>query len=487
MYIRPDLRRANLRGLSLARVKLYGADLRKADLYRANLREANLSGATLSGADISNANLEGTRLPHATLNEANLQGANLKRACLEGIDLEGANLERADLGNVNVKQKDLTRTNLKGAKLKGAYLSEAQLSRADLRKADLRKADLREADLREADLGEIPPITIVLKGTDLSGANLSRANLSGANLSRAKLRGANLTGADLSGALIHDARLGGADLTRANLSRADLREAQLHSANLTEADLRGTYFSPEQKLEAFGGFLELALCIGVETATFSETDFLPRYLARAFEYAHTLTDFHAKEYGFYFVAAIDKIRALRRVCAEQEPPKQLIELVHTIAAELIVYLKKHPKALYQIRPRQFEELVAEILASYNWQVQLTPPTKDGGYDIFAISQDTGAGVTSSWIIECKKYRPENKVGVDIVRALYGVKCLLGATNALLATTSFFTGGAKKIKASCYDLKLKDYQAILEWINEYRPNPHGKVYIKDNKLVLPGEE
>ena len=26
-----------------------------------------------------------------------------------------------------------------------------------------------------------------------------------------------------------------------------------------------------------------------------------------------------------------------------------------------------------------------------------------------------------WIIECKKYGPEHKVGVDIVRVLFGVK------------------------------------------------------------------
>ena len=44
-----------------------------------------------------------------------------------------------------------------------------------------------------------------------------------------------------------------------------------------------------------------------------------------------------------------------------------------------------------------------------------------------------------------------------------------------------------IKASHYDLELKDYEGILELINEYRPNPDDKLYIKDNRLILPGEE
>jgi len=79
-------------------------------------------------------------------------------------------------------------------------------------------------------------------------------------------------------------------------------------------------------------------------------------------------------------------------------PKQLIKVVGVVTTELINYLKKHPKALYKIKPRQFEELIAEILASYGWQIQLTPPVKDGGYDIFAISKDIVSGVKTSWII-----------------------------------------------------------------------------------------
>ena len=35
-------------------------------------------------------------------------------------------------------------------------------------------------------------------------------------------------------------------------------------------------------------------------------------------------------------------------------------------------------------------------------------------------------------------------------------------------------------------ELRDYEGILDWINEYKPNPDGKLYIRENKLVLPGE-
>ncbi|MDD2466191.1 MAG: restriction endonuclease [Desulfobulbus sp.] len=164
-------------------------------------------------------------------------------------------------------------------------------------------------------------------------------------------------------------------------------------------------------------------------------------------------------------------------------PKEVIEVVCLINRELINYLKYNPKELYRLQPRQFEELVAEILSSYGWEVKLTPSTKDGGYDLFAIVKDI-SGVSTSWIVECKKYAPENKVGVDIVRGLWGVKQDLRVANAMLATTSFFTKGVDEFKSSRYDMELKDYEGLVEWINEYKPNPNGRLYVKDDKIVLP---
>ncbi|MHC4394219.1 MAG: pentapeptide repeat-containing protein [Planctomycetota bacterium] len=288
---------------------------------------------------------------------------------------------------------------------------------------------------------------------DLSGANLITEDLVGANLINAKLRGAmfglaDLSGADLSDADLRDANLNGADLKGADLKGADLRMADLRDADLSWVDLRWADLS----WATFGG----AYLIGADLN-------------------------EANINGTIFIGA------LRQLYVEQELPEQLIEVVGVIASELIKDLQKHPEAMYQLRPRQFEEIIAEILASYGWDVQLTPPVKDGGYDIFAISKDIKAKLKSSWIIECKKYAPQNRVGVDIVRALYGVKSNLKVAHALLATTSYFTKGAKDLKASRYDIELKDYKAILEWINEYRPNPNGELYIKDNKLVVPGED
>jgi restriction endonuclease Mrr len=154
----------------------------------------------------------------------------------------------------------------------------------------------------------------------------------------------------------------------------------------------------------------------------------------------------------------------------------------SITPDLFALLSKDPEKLFGLQPRQFEELVAEILASYGWRVQLTAATRDGGYDIFAISRDA-SGLETSWLVECKKYRRGRKVGLELVRSLLGTRAVVPGGMLLVATTSHFSRDAIAFKESRYDLQFKDYEAILEWINSYRPNPTGELYIKNSQLVL----
>ncbi len=181
------------------------------------------------------------------------------------------------------------------------------------------------------------------------------------------------------------------------------------------------------------------------------------------------------------------VPALAVLFRETEASQPPVELIFGLD-ELIARLKEHPSDLHSIPPRRFEELVAGILAGCGWKVQLTPQSKDGGYDIFAISRDDIAGVKTAWMIECKRYADHRKIGVDIVRQLLGARELSKQnTNLLLATTSSFTSRARNYEETRYDLELKDFEAIVEWINGYRPNPNGRLYIRDNKLVLPGDD
>lgn len=73
------------------------------------------------------------------------------------------------------------------------------------------------------------------------------------------------------------------------------------------------------------------------------------------------------------------------------------------------------------------------------------------------------------LIECKHW--EDKIDVNPVRNLIGVAMSQEElpTGIILATTSHFTRDAEKIKihsAIKIELERRDYEDILEWIQEY---------------------
>ena len=134
--------------------------------------------------------------------------------------------------------------------------------------------------------------------------------------------------------------------------------------------------------------------------------------------------------------------------------------------ELIAYLAKHPEKMRDMPHRKFEELVAELFKSKGYTVTLTPRTRDGGFDVQAVQRsDIG---TVLILIECKRYAPQNKVGVEVIRGLYGVVEHQSATKGLIATTSYFTKAAQEFHN---DLKcrlaLADFDAMRSMLNEWR--------------------
>jgi restriction system protein len=68
------------------------------------------------------------------------------------------------------------------------------------------------------------------------------------------------------------------------------------------------------------------------------------------------------------------------------------------------------------------------------------------------------------LVECKKYAPKHKVGVQIVRALHGVVQQKRATAGLVATTSYFTRGAKEFRQElAHQMQLADYVELQNWL------------------------
>lgn len=134
--------------------------------------------------------------------------------------------------------------------------------------------------------------------------------------------------------------------------------------------------------------------------------------------------------------------------------------------KLIKHLARHPHLMRELDPRKFEILIAELLKDKGYEVELTQPSKDGGYDILAIRRDDiGTALT---LVECKRYAEDNKVGVEIVRGLYGVLEAKKATQGLIATTSYFTKGATAFRDTVqFRLGLADFDVLRGMLSQFK--------------------
>jgi len=142
--------------------------------------------------------------------------------------------------------------------------------------------------------------------------------------------------------------------------------------------------------------------------------------------------------------------------------KPLIVRVNDVIIEKIAM---NPQLLYQLNGFMFEEFMAELFKGMGYLVEQTAKTRDGGVDILAIKKIDD--ISLRFLIECKKYAKKRKVGVSLVRSLFGVKHHMGASKAIIATTSEFTKPAADFaEAHKWDLELKDFNGIIHWTNHY---------------------
>jgi len=133
-------------------------------------------------------------------------------------------------------------------------------------------------------------------------------------------------------------------------------------------------------------------------------------------------------------------------------------------ARLVRFLAESPSFLYKLEPRVFEELIAELLYKSGFEVELTAQTRDGGKDIIAFHNVLN--IKSKYLFECKRYAIENKVSIDVVQRLYGIKHAEGANKAVVVTTSDFTRDARAFAAAHrWDLELKAYEDLLDWLRK----------------------
>jgi HJR/Mrr/RecB family endonuclease len=143
-------------------------------------------------------------------------------------------------------------------------------------------------------------------------------------------------------------------------------------------------------------------------------------------------------------------------------------IIVTANQAMVERLKRTPNDIFRLSSREYEHMVAELLQDMGYEVELTPATRDGGKDILA-SLRTPAGDLLV-LVDAKKYRQDRKVGVELIRTLYGTLHDYQANSAMLVTTSSFSDDARVFQQRHkYQLSLRDYADVAEWIQKYGTN------------------
>lgn len=90
--------------------------------------------------------------------------------------------------------------------------------------------------------------------------------------------------------------------------------------------------------------------------------------------------------------------------------------------------------LFSLSWKDFEELTAEVFRRRGYSAQLTQEGADGGVDV--ILRRKG----ETFLVQCKHWR-STRVGVDVVRGLFGLIAAQGATGGFVVTAGDFTKDA----------------------------------------------
>ena len=157
--------------------------------------------------------------------------------------------------------------------------------------------------------------------------------------------------------------------------------------------------------------------------------------------------------GQFIVPIICLAAAVMSVVAR----RQRGALVSTVAAS------RAPDALHEMSWSEFEMLVGESFRLQGYQVletgQATGGGPDGGVDL-VLSRDR-----EKYLVQCKQWKAF-KVGVPVVRELYGVMAAQGAAGGFVVTSGSFTAEAVAF-AKGRNVRLLDGTELFRMIQQAR--------------------
>lgn len=148
---------------------------------------------------------------------------------------------------------------------------------------------------------------------------------------------------------------------------------------------------------------------------------------------------------------------------EEDIDAEAAIIVQDLASRFASIIARNPRALDRIEWRDLERIIAEIFRGLGFDVELTPPAKDGGKDV--VLQCLVRGARHSYIVEVKHWRSGTRVGSSAVREFVDVVAREARQGGVFLSSSGYTenafellteierqsvrfGGEEKIAALC---------------------------------------
>lgn len=158
------------------------------------------------------------------------------------------------------------------------------------------------------------------------------------------------------------------------------------------------------------------------------------------------------------------ITPLSELFETEVKPKNKIEFIEQ---KFIDYLAVNGHEIEKIHWRNFERFCAEFFRREGYTAILGPGTNDGGIDI-RVFKDSDTSTSPFILIQCKRYKEDNKVTIETVKSFYADVLFEGAQEGLIATTGYIASGGKKVcTARKYNINFAEKNNVFEWAKNMR--------------------
>lgn len=128
------------------------------------------------------------------------------------------------------------------------------------------------------------------------------------------------------------------------------------------------------------------------------------------------------------------------------------------------YLAANDQQIDKMHWRNFERLCAELFKRQEYDVELGPGTKDGGIDVRIWTDAESRSGPPLIIIQCKRFKKENEVGIEWIKALWADVQFENADLGLLITTSYVEPGGKKVcQIRKWNLEAIEHDKVKKWV------------------------